>query len=94
VTLGNEDEITDLVVFGTHDVRFARLHAVQAAEEAANEFYANDYRLEVSEEAELVWYSQSLSRFEDNIARYCYSHSPTKGRAGVRFDIKEVEVRP
>lgn len=92
VGLGSEDEICSIVVFGTHDPAFARLHAVAEAERLASETYSNEYRLELTDGGTPIWYRQDLSHFEDNQPRYTFGPDPEHGRAGVRFYVEEVEV--
>jgi len=90
--MGSEDEICSIVVFGTHDPAFAKLHAIAEAERLANETYSNEYRLELTDGGAPVWYRQDLSHFEDNQPHYCFCDDPERGRAGVRFNVEEVEV--
>lgn len=91
-SMGFEDEITSIVVFGTHDASFAKLHAAAEAERLSDEFYGGQYRLKLTDAGSPVWYKQTLSHFEDNRAVYSFSQDPELGRAGVRFYVDEVEV--
>ena len=93
-TLGIEDELTHVLVFGTHDVRFARMHAVEAAKDIADEFYGRDFRLEVDGAGEVGWFKKTLCGFDDDAPIYYFLPNEEKGRAGVRFAIEEIEVEP
>lgn len=90
-TWGNEDEVTDIVVFGTHDVQFARPLAIKAANEYADRFYSKEWRLEVAAEGERVWRTRRLACFDEGQPMYEWWHDPTNGRAGVRFKVQETD---
>jgi len=93
-TLGNEDELTHLIIFGTHDVRFAHLRAAEAAEEIADEFYGGRYQLDVDDAGQKGWYKKTLCGFDDDTPIYYFLHNEEKGRAGVRFSVEEIELEP
>lgn len=91
-TLGDEDETTGVVVFGTHDVEqaagVARLDVRAMNREIG---YRDDegerYVLEEGT-ARPVWWRQDLAYFDEfNQARYYYTTDEEKGRAGIRFDL-------
>ena len=83
---GDEDEVTDVVVFGTHDVNFSRPLAVKAAEDYTAEFLSG-WRLEVADESERVWRTRRLACFDEGQPIYQWWHDPMHGRAGVRFRV-------
>lgn len=89
--LGNEDESTGIVVFGTHDVdtalSVARLD-VRALNHDIGFHPDDDQYVLVEESARRVWWSQKLSHFEEfNDPRYYYQPDEERGWAGVDFDI-------
>lgn len=94
VPLGNEDELTGIVVFGTHDVRYAKLIAEAEAKDLVSELYDSSITLEVSGSGKQVWLRRDLCGFEDDQPLYNFTDDPTKGRAGVKFSAEEVEVTP
>ncbi len=89
--LGNEDETTGIVVFGTHDVA-AALSVARLDVRAANREYGynpddEQYVLEEGT-ARRVWWSQKLSHFEEfDQAVYYYSPDEERGWAGVEFEV-------
>lgn len=88
--LGNEDEITGVVVFGTHDVYTASSVARLDVRAAVNEWGWDDldYTYVVDEvSARRVWWRQDLSHFEDNEPHYTYTPDDDRGFAGVVFDV-------
>jgi hypothetical protein len=90
-TWGNEDEVTDIVVFGTHDAQFARPIALKAADEYVDKFYTKPWRLEVADEGERVWRTRRLACFDEGAPIYQWWHDPKNGRAGVRFSVTETD---
>lgn len=90
VALGNEDEITDILVLGTHDVRYAEIIAGPELERIAQEFYYGDSRLEISGPGQQVWKSRRLSAWDEGAPYYVYAENPETGRAGVMFPLKEI----
>jgi len=96
-TWGNEDEITDIVVFGTHDVDFARTVALRAADEVTAEYYSSGWHLDVAEQGERVWRTRHLGGWDEGRPIYTWWDDPDKGRAGVRFSVTvddDPECRP
>lgn len=92
VGLGNEDEITHVIVFGTHDTRFAEVHAGPELERISDEFYYTDFRIEISGPGKRGWYRRDLAGFQDDAPLYQFTEDPEKGRAGVMFPVDEIEV--
>ncbi|AOY72062.1 hypothetical protein ARZXY2_2532 [Arthrobacter sp. ZXY-2] len=88
-TWGNEDEITDIVVFGTHDVEFARTVALRAADEVSAEYYSSGWHLDVAETGDRVWRTRCLAAWDEGRPIYQWWDDPDKGRAGVRFSVTE-----
>jgi hypothetical protein len=90
-TIGYE-EVSSVVVFGTHDVAFAEtyarlnLHAYWVECDGDDDLYPN-----IVGTPEKVWWSRTLSHFEDDYPHYHYSVDETKGAAGVRFPVVEGE---
>ena len=88
-TWGNEDEITHIVVFGTHDVDFARTVALRSADEISAEFYSSGFHLDVAEEGDRVWKTRHLGGWDEDRPIYTWWDDPEKGRAGVSFAVRE-----
>lgn len=93
-TLGDEDEMTGIVVFGTADQRDARATAEVDIRAMCNEFYdhENYYRL-VQGLGEPVWWSRELSHFDDNRPVYTYRADEAKGAFGLLFKLEVQEER-
>lgn len=89
-TLGNEDEITGIVVFGTTDQRDARATAALDIRAMCNEFYdhENYYRL-TDALGEPVWWRRELSHFEDSYPVYTYRLDEERGAFGLLFKLEE-----
>jgi hypothetical protein len=92
VGLGNEDEITHILVFGTHNKDFAEAHAAPDLERLSDEFYYSDFRLQISGPGKQGWYRRDLAGFEDDAPIYVFAEDPKTGRAGVMFPVDEVKV--
>jgi len=92
VGLGNDDEITHILIFGTHDARFAETFAGPELERLTGEFYYTDYRLEISGQGECGWWRRDLAGWDEGAPMYQFAKDPEKGRAGVMFPVDEVEV--
>lgn len=92
VGLGNEDEITHILVFGTHNKEFAEAHAGPELERLSDEFYYTDFRLQISGPGKEGWYRRDLAGWADDAPIYVYAQGPETGRAGVMFPVDEVEV--
>ena len=92
VALGNEDGITHVLIFGTHDARFAEVFAGPELERIQGEFYSTDYRLEISGAGRRGWWRRDLAGWVDGGPLYVFAEDPVKGRAGVRFSVEEVEA--
>lgn len=91
VPMGDGDELTGIVVFGTHDIRFARLHAIEAAKDVSSEFYGGSERLRVGDDGVQVWFKKTLGGFEDGQPNYWFLPNVDKGRAGVRFSLDVID---
>lgn len=87
--LGDEDEITGVLVFGTHDWRFAYPIAVSALEAIRGEFYASDYRLVITGAPRLVWKRKDLWGWREDSPWYGFTTDENKGYAAVQFDVDE-----
>ncbi len=92
VPLGDEDETTGVVVFGTHDVSVARGWAEHELTALSKEFHRAEVKYRVESEGERVWLAQHLSHFEDRTPYYVYRKDPERGRAGVEFDVQEYDA--
>lgn len=92
ISLGNEDEITHILVFGMHDIECAKANAQREMDRLSNEFYYGDMRLEISGPGKRVWRRRDLIRFEDDQPLYGYAEDPVNGRAAVMFSVDEIEV--
>lgn len=87
-TLGNEDEMTGIVVFGTTDQRDARATAEVDIRAMCNEFYdhENYYQL-TADLGEPVWWSRELSHFDDGHPVYSYRVDEEHGAFGLLFKL-------
>ena len=92
IGLGNEDEITHILVFGTHDKAFAETHAMAEGQRICSEFYSSDYELRISGAGKQGWYRRDLATFDEGSPYYVFAEDPEKGRAGVMFPVDEIEV--
>lgn len=92
-TVGNEDEISGVVVFGTHDVEEALPIAHTILTEQLREMGWDDRDdLALVEGSERqVWWRKDLAGFEDNTPYYHYVIDEVVGAAGVRFDVDVTE---
>lgn len=93
--LGDGDEDTGVVVFGTHDIAEAR----RAAGVEVARFNADTYAPEqgvavhIITEGERVWWAQKLAHFDEGSPWYTFSTDEEHGRAGVEFDIQYIDER-
>jgi len=92
IGLGNDDEITRILVFGTHDKAFAEIHAMAKGEQICGEFYSCDYELKISGPGKHGWYRRDLATFDEGRPIYVFAEDPETGRAGVMFPVDEIEV--
>lgn len=92
VALGFEDEITDIIVFGTHDVRYAEIIAQPELERISGEFFYDD-PLAISGPGRKVWRRRDLAAWGGDYdgPQYVYAESPEHGRAGVMFPVEPTE---
>jgi len=87
-TLGNEDEIESIVVFGTADQRDARATAELVIREMSAEFYDHENYYQLTDElGEPVWWRRELSHFEDNYPVYSYRVDEERGAFGLLFKL-------
>lgn len=87
-TLGNEDEMQSIVVFGTNDQRDARATAEVDIRAMCNEFYDHENYYQVTETpGEPVWWSRSLSHFEEGYPVYHYRVDEERGAFGLVFTL-------
>lgn len=92
ITTGNEDEVTGIVVFGTHDVRFAENEAHHHAADYAAE---NGIKLVIDGPGFKDWYGTRIAGSTDEgRPLVVFVTDETKGRACVRFSAEEVEPQP
>lgn len=90
--LGNEDEMTGIVVFGTADQRDARALAEADTRTMNAEYDYTDPAYAVAETlGQPVWWSRELSHFEDNAPIYHYRQDEERGAFGLLFDLVEAE---
>jgi len=90
ITIGNEDEVTGIVVFGTHDVRFAENEAHHHAAEYASE---NGIKLVIDGPGFKDWYATRIAGTTDEgRPLVVFVTDELKGRACVRFSAEEVEA--
>lgn len=87
-TLGNEDELLSIVVFGTADQRDARATAEADIRAMSNEFYDHENCYQLNDApGEPVWWSRELSHFEDNYPVYNYRVDEERGAFGFCFTL-------
>lgn len=79
--------VTDIVVFGTHDVELAQPLAVAKLTQLIEDQYVDRGRALETERAECVWWQRTLVGFEYDVAEYSYRVSPDHGASGVRFPL-------
>lgn len=92
-TLGNEDELLSIVVFGTTDQRDARATAEADVRAMCNEFYDHEnYYVLTADLGEAVWYRRELSHFDDNWPVYNYRVDEERGAFGLLFHLTEGEL--
>lgn len=90
ITTGNEDEVTGIVVFGTHDVRFAENEAHHHAAD-----YASDWgvKLVIDGPGFKDWYgTQIAGTTDEGRPLVVFITDEVKGRACVRFSAEEVSL--
>jgi hypothetical protein len=94
--LGTEDEVISIVVFGTHDRRYAKTMLEADLKQVCDDFYGDSWMtLELQDDGRAVWLRQELACFNENDQPvYYFVDDPDKGRAAVRFAVEEVEVSP
>ncbi|WP_417510602.1 hypothetical protein [Microbacterium sp.] len=91
--IGNDDEPTAIVVFGTADQRDARALAEHDVRAMNIEWdYTDPAYAVASGLGEPVWWSRELSHFDDNQPVYRYKEDPERGAHGIRFHLVEVEA--
>jgi hypothetical protein len=89
VTTGNEDEVTGVVVFGTHDVRFSENEALCHAADYAKE---NGINLVIDGPGFKDWYgTQIAGTTDEGRPLVVFVTDEVKGRACVRFSAEEIE---
>lgn len=92
ITTGYEDEITGVVVFGTHDVRFAENEAIHHATEYAT---PNGLKLVIDGPGQKDWLGTQIAGSDaDGRLLVEFIRDENKGRACVHFTAEEVEVTP
>lgn len=90
ITTGNEDEVTGIVVFGTHDVRFAENEAHHHAADYAEEY---GVKLVIDGPGFKDWYGTKIAGAnEDGRLLTIFVTDEIRGRACVRFSAEEIEV--
>jgi len=90
LTTGNEDEVTGIVVFGTHDVRFAENEAHQHAATYAT---ANGFKLVIDGPGQKDWLGTQIAGSDDEgRPLVVFVKDEIKGRACIYFRAEEVEV--
>ena len=84
--LGNEDETTEIVVFGTHDIRTAEGVARLDLTAISREW---SYRIAIDPRSEprRVWYRQKLAGWYEDSPLYEYVPDEDRGAAGVEFSV-------
>lgn len=92
VPLGDQDECTGIVVFGTQDVDVARGCAETKLTELSDEFYSGRVKYRIESEGERVWLTQRFTGFDDRTPLYVYNKDPEHGRGGIEFDVEEYDV--
>lgn len=92
ITTGNEDEVTGIVVFGTHDVRFAENEAHHCAADYAAEY---GIKLVIDGPGFKDWYGTQIAGTDDGgRLLVIFVTDEVNGRACVRFSAEEVEATP
>lgn len=90
ITTGNEDEVTGIVVFGTHDVRFAENEAHHHAAECAK---GQGTKLVIDGPGFKDWYGTRIAGTTDEgRPLVVFITDEVKGRACVRFSAEEVSI--
>ena len=91
ITTGNEDEVTGIVVFGTHDVRFAEN---EAHHYAAGYGAENGIKLVIDGPGFKDWYGTRITGTTDEgRPLVVFVTDEVKGRACIRFSAEEVEAQ-
>lgn len=104
-TLGNEDEVYGIVVFGTLDRALAESTANLDLAALLREWFGGDgtresaaaaggYDLVLHGEPKAVWWRRDFRGIYDDIAQYGYSTDEERGAFGYRWHVREVEVPP
>lgn len=90
ITTGNEDEVTGIVVFGTHDVRFAENEAHHHAADYAT---PDGIKLVIDGPGLKDWYGTRIAGSGDEgWPLVVFVTDEVKGRACVHFSAEEVEA--
>lgn len=84
--LGDEDEISRIVVFGTHDLHDARATAARDLA-AACDAYSYAYVLAPSDPGKRVWLRRRLSGWFEGMPWYTFETDEERGAAGVEFEV-------
>jgi hypothetical protein len=80
--------LLSIVVFGTADQRDARATAEADIRAMSNEFYDHENYYQLTDApGEPVWWSRTLSHFEDNYPRYSYRVDGERGAFGFEFAL-------
>ncbi|MGZ0067836.1 hypothetical protein [Microbacterium arborescens] len=95
VTLGNEDELTGIVVFGTVNIAEASSIARLDIRAFNREHCSGPLDLIYAAQentARTIWWSRKLSHFGDyNEPYYLYEEDLERGAGGVHFDVEMLE---
>ena len=94
ITLGNEDEVTGIVVFGTHDIRYAENEAHHHAADYSRR-WGGSLKLVIDGPGFKDWFgTQIAGTNEEGGPLVIFVTDEVKGRACVRFSAEEVDVTP
>lgn len=89
ITSGNEDEVTEIIVFGTHDVQFA---TNEAHHHAADHLAKYRTKLAITSGGRKYWYGTEIGGSnEDGKMLVFFTKNEEKGRACVKFDVEEID---